>query len=200
MAKPWSGWRRSPTNNTANDRGSRPELQEVKMKRMAVMIASLCLITTSWAQGDHTERGRKPMQTVNDSRMVAPALEKYAQGPLAELWKRPGLTPRDRSIVTIAALIARNQTIEMPYYFDLALNNGVKPSELSEIITHLAFYSGWSNAASAVAIARDIFKRRGIRPDQLPPASPELLPLNEAAEADRAARVEQDFGQVAAGV
>src|SRR5437879_13809886 len=68
MAKPWSGWRRSPTNNTANDRGSRPELQEVKMKRMAVMIASLCLITTSWAQGDHTERGRKPMQTVNDSR------------------------------------------------------------------------------------------------------------------------------------
>ena len=140
------------------------------------------------------------MQAASDITKVAPALEKYAQGPLAELWKRPGLTPRDRSIVTIAALIARNQTIEMPYYFDLALNNGVKPSELSEIITHLAFYSGWSNAASAVAIAKDIFKRRGIRPDQLPPASPELLPLNEAAEADRAARVEQDFGQVAPGV
>jgi 4-carboxymuconolactone decarboxylase len=112
------------------------------MKRMAVMIASLCLITTSWAQGDHTERGRKPMQTVNDSRMVAPALEKYSQVPLAELWKRPSLTPRDRSIVTIAALIARNQTIEMPYYFNLALDNGVKPREISEIITHLAFYSG----------------------------------------------------------
>src|SRR5712692_1120939 len=201
MAKPWSGWRRSPTNNTGNNRGSHRE-QEVKMKLMAVIIAALSLITTSWAQGDHTKNGRqsKPMQTVNDSRMVAPALEKYAQGPLAELWKRPGLTPRDRSIVTIAALIARNQTIEMPYYFDLALNNGVKPSELSEIITHLAFYSGWSNAASAVAIAKDIFNRRGIRPDQLPPASPELLPLNEAAEAARAARVEQDFGQVAPGV
>jgi len=73
--------------------------------------------------------------------MVAPALEKYAQGPPAELWKRPGLTPRDRSIVTIAALIARNQTIEMPYYFNLALDNGVKPHEISEIITHVAFYS-----------------------------------------------------------
>src|SRR5437773_10754887 len=134
------------------------------MKRIA-LIASLCLTTALWAQGDDTERGRKPMQTVNDSGIVAPVLEKYAQGPLAELWKRAGLTPRDRSIVTIAALIARNQTIEMPYYSDLALNNGVKPSELTEIITHLRFYSGWSNAASAVAIAKDIFKRRGIRPD-----------------------------------
>src|SRR5213594_341335 len=86
--------------------------------------------------------------------MVAPALEKYTQGPLAELWKRAGLTPRDRSIVTIAALIARNQTIEMPYYFNLALDNGVKPREISEIITHLAFYSGWANAMSAVAVAK----------------------------------------------
>ena len=51
--------------------------------------------------------------------MVAPALGKYAQGPLADLWKRPGLSPRDRSIVTLAALIARNQTIEMPYHLDL---------------------------------------------------------------------------------
>ena len=142
----------------------------------------------------------KSMQTTSDLTKVAPALEKYAQGPLAELWKRPGLTPRDRSIVTVAAQIARNQTLEMPYYFDLALDNGVKPSELSEIITHLAFYSGWPNATSAIVIAKDIFQRRGIRPEQLPPASPELLPLNEAAEAGRAARVEQDFGQVAPGV
>src|SRR5438552_13060486 len=109
------------------------------MKRIAVMIATLSLATTSWAQGDRTENGRKQMQTANDISMVAPALQKYAQGPLAELWKRPGLTPRDRSIVTIAALIARNQTIEMPHYFNLALDNGVKPREISEIITHLAF-------------------------------------------------------------
>ena len=108
------------------------------MKLMAVAIAALSLISTTWAQGRDTQNGRKskPMQTVNDITIVAPALEKYAQGPLAELWKRPGLTPRDRSIVTIAALIARNQTIEMPYYFNLALDNGVKPREISEIITH----------------------------------------------------------------
>src|SRR5712691_9603482 len=170
------------------------------MKRIAVMIASLCLATTSGAQGDDTERGRKPMETVNDSKMVAPALEKYAQGPLAELWRRPGLTPRDRSIVTIAALIARNQTIEMPYYFNLALDNGAKPREISEIITHLAFYSGWANAMSADAVAKDVFADRKIGVDQLAPASPALLPLNKEAEVKRAASVEQQFGSVAPGI
>jgi len=161
------------------------------MKRIAVMIATLSLATTSWAQGDRTENARKPMQTANDISMVAPALQKYAQGPLAELWKRPGLTPRDRSIVTIAALIARNQTIEMPHYFNLALDNGVKPREISEIITHLAFYSGWANAMSALAVAKDVFAERKIGTDQLPPASPALLPLDKDAEGKRAAAVER---------
>src|SRR3989441_9678182 len=170
------------------------------MKRIAVMIATLSLATTSWAQGDRTENGRKQMQTANDISMVAPALQKYAQGPLAELWKRPGLTPRDRSIVTIAALIARNQTIEMPHYFNRALDNGVKPREISEIITHLAFCSGWANAMSAVAVAKEVFAKRGIGADQVPPASPELLPLDEAAEAQRAARVGEQFGKAAPGI
>lgn len=57
-----------------------------------------------------------PMQIRDDTRAVAPALEKYAQGPIAELWKRSGLTTRDRSIVTLAALIARNQIVEMSHY------------------------------------------------------------------------------------
>src|SRR5438128_6861069 len=166
------------------------------------MIVALFLISTTWAQGQHTQTGRKsePMQTMNDITMVAPALEKYAQGPLADLWKRPGLRPRDRSIVTVAALIARNQTIEMPYYVNLALDNGVKPREISEIITHLAFYSGWANAMSAVAVAKDVFAKRGIGADQVPPASPEPLPLDEAAEAQRAARVGEQFGKVAPGI
>jgi 4-carboxymuconolactone decarboxylase len=137
----------------------------------------------------------KSILTRDEVRMVAPALDKYTQGRLlGEVWKRPGLSPRDRGIVTVAALIARNQTIEMPYYFSLALDNGVKPSEISEIITHLAFYSGWANAMSAVAAAKDVFPARGIGADQLPPASPALLPLDEKAEADRATRVGQQFG------
>src|SRR5213596_1943775 len=146
------------------------------MKLIPMIVASLFLASTSWAQNSRAADGRKskPMPTLNDSRMVAPALEKYGQGPLAELWKRPVLTPRDRSIVTIAALIARDQTIEMPYYINLALDNGVKPREISEIITHLAFYSGWANAMSAVAVAKDIFAKRKIGDDQLPAASPTL--------------------------
>src|SRR3954466_4032228 len=99
---------------------------------------------------------------------------------------------RGTAALTLAALIARNQGIGMPHYFNLALDSGVKPREISEIITHLAFYSGWSNAFSAVAIVKDIFVQRGIGNDQLPAASPELLPLNEAAEAQRATRVQQD--------
>ena len=172
------------------------------MKLVAAMIAALSLISTTYAQGQHTYNGRKPelMQTTNDIRMVAPALEKYAQGPLAGLWKRPGLTPRDRSIVTISALIARNQTIEMPYYFNLALDNGVKPREISEIVTHLAFYSGWENAMSAVAVAKVVFADRKIGADQLPAASPSPLPLDKEAEAKRATNVEQQFGKVAPGV
>jgi 4-carboxymuconolactone decarboxylase len=116
------------------------------------------------------------------------------------VWNRPGLTGRDRSIVTLAALIARNQTIELPFYLTLALDNGVKPREISEVITHLAFYSGWGNAASAVAVAKDVFAERMIGADQLPAASPVLLPLSEAAEAERAKRVGEQFGAVAPGL
>jgi len=140
------------------------------------------------------------MQTLMESRSVAPALEKYVQGPIAELWKRRELTARDRSIVTLAALIARNQTIEMPYYLNLALDNGVKPREISEIITHLAFYSGWANAMSALAVTKDVLVSRKIGTDQLPNASPSLLPIDAAAEEKRVSGVEQQFGNVAPGL
>jgi 4-carboxymuconolactone decarboxylase len=172
------------------------------MRFIAVMIACLALFATSMAQSNRAaqERETNPMQTLNDVKTVSPALEKYAQGSIAELWKRPGLSPRDRSIVTVAALIARNQTIEMPYYMNLALDNGVKPREISEIITHLAFYSGWANAMSAVAVAKDVFANRKIGADQLPPVSPALLPLDKDVEAKRAANVEQQFGKIAPGI
>ena len=137
----------------------------------------------------------------DDVRSVSPALEHYTKATLlAGVWKRPELTPRDRSIVTVAALIARIQTIEMPFHFALALENGVKPGELSEVITHLAFYAGWANAMSAVAVAKDIFHQRGIGIDQLPPAKDKLLPLNEETENQRATQVGNNFGAVSAGL
>ena len=139
--------------------------------------------------------------TPEDIRAVSPALAIYTQRSISDdLWKRPGLTRRDRSFVTVSALIARIQTIGMLHYFNIALDMGVKPGELSEIVTHLAFYSGWSSALSAVPILKDIFEQRGIGADQLPEVSPHLLPLDEAAEAQRSSAVEKNFGAAAPGV
>ena len=152
---------------------------------MGVMIAKMWGGRPDYAEEERMTTTTKSyalpsVLTYDDVRAVSPALEHYTKGALLDgLWQRPELSPRDRSIVTVAALIARIQTIEMPYHFALAMNNGVKPSELSEIITHLAFYSGWANAMSAVAVAKDIFHQRGIGIDQLPPAKDKLLPLNE---------------------
>src|SRR5712691_11358013 len=173
------------------------------MKIFTATLATLLLIAASSAQGqqEKAEQGLEPMLPPDGIRTVAPALEKYTQSRLlGEVWKRPGLSPRDRSIVTLAALIARDQTIEMPYYVNLALDNGVKPREISEITTHLAFYSGWANAMSAVAVAKTVFAERKIGADQLPAASPTLLPLDKVAEEKRAAGVEQQFGKIAPGV
>jgi 4-carboxymuconolactone decarboxylase len=162
------------------------------MKLIAMTLASLSLLASSTAQATKAR---------DDVRAVAPALEKYQQDTLfGDLWKRPGLNSRDRSIVTLAALITRNQSAEMPDYLNLALDNGLKPSEISEIITHLAFYAGWGNAMAAIPVARDVFAARKITADQLPPASPNLLALNEVAEADRAKRVGDLFGTVFPGV
>jgi 4-carboxymuconolactone decarboxylase len=102
--------------------------------------------------------------------------------------------------VTVAALIARNQTIEMPDYFKRALDSGVTPREVSEIVTHLAFYSGWANAMSAAAVLKDVFDERKIGAEHLPAAAPSLLPLDDEAETKRAANVEHLFGQVAPGL
>jgi 4-carboxymuconolactone decarboxylase len=166
----------------------------IGMSFFAAAIVTFSLMASAATQAEETKMQK-------DMQMVAPALEKYTQDRLlGEVWKRPGLAARDRSIVTLAALIARDQTIGMAFYLNLALDNGVKPREISEIITHLAFYAGWANAMSAVAAAKDVFAARAIGADQLPAASPPLLPLNEAAEADRAARVGQQFGEVAPGV
>jgi 4-carboxymuconolactone decarboxylase len=144
---------------------------------------------------------RGSMLSLNDVRSVSPALAAYTEHKLLEeLWNRPDLSRRDRSIVTLSAMIARNQTVQMPEYLTRALDNGVKPSEISEIITHLAFYSGWENAMSAVVIAKEVFRKRGINSESLPPVSVERLPLNKAAEEQRASSVEQNFGAVAPGV
>ena len=170
----------------------------------AIVAVSMC---TACAEGrrDGRHAAEKGLETSmlspEDLASVSPALERYRREALqAKLWKRPQLSPRDRSIVTVAALIARNQTAEQAHYLGVALDNGVRPSEISEIITHLAFYAGWGNAMAAIPIAQGVFQRHGVSPSALPPASGSLLPLDQAAEAQRAALVEQTVGPVSPGL
>ncbi|WP_430869587.1 carboxymuconolactone decarboxylase family protein [Cupriavidus basilensis] len=176
------------------------------MTILTVVLASASLMLGACAQTTkatdmQTTRTFPIAPTLEELRAVSPGFERYTTDTLlGDLWKRPDLPPRDRSIVTLSTLIARNQAIELPYHLNLALDNGVKPGEISEIIIHLAFYSGWANATSAAAVAKDVFQRRGIGADQLPPASGGRLPLNETTEAQRASQVSANFGSVAPGV
>jgi 4-carboxymuconolactone decarboxylase len=177
-------------------------MRSLKMKMFTVVLASLASMACPAQSQERNAMSSAQSGATRDAvQMVAPALGKYAQDKLVgDVWKRPGLSARDRSIVTLAALITRNQTAEMADYIGIALDNGVKPAEVSEIITHLAFYAGWGNAMTAVTITKEVFVARKVPGDQVAAVSPQLLPLNEAAEADRAKRVGDLFGAVFPGV
>ena len=184
-------------NNTGNKRAP-------SMWAMASGVA-LCGLSIFALPGDAAAQALKPASSPSFSskemQMVAPALESYTQVLLlGDVWVRPDLSPRDRSIVTLAVLIARNQPWELPFYLNRALDNGVTPGEISEIITHLAFYSGWPNAMAAVSATRPVFAKRKITSKQLPSAKVQLLPLDKEADDKRAKSVDENFGKVAPGV
>ena len=89
---------------------------------------------------------------------IAPKLAELTDSVLfGDVWKRPGLSPRDRSLATVSALIATNRSDQLRSHMTLALQNGVTRGQLVETITHLAFYTGWPNAVTAVAVAREVF-------------------------------------------
>ncbi|MFZ6743679.1 carboxymuconolactone decarboxylase family protein [Undibacterium sp. JH2W] len=73
-----------------------------------------------------------------------------------DIWQRPGLPARDRSLITVATLIALNRSEQLPFHMQRALDNGISQAELVEVITHLAFYAGWPTAASAVNALRQL--------------------------------------------
>ena len=88
---------------------------------------------------------------------IAPALDDLTQRVLfGEVSERPGLSKRDRSLVTAAALVAGYHTNELPFHLRRAVENGVTRDELIEAITHLAYYAGWPAASTAFGIAREV--------------------------------------------
>jgi 4-carboxymuconolactone decarboxylase len=90
---------------------------------------------------------------------IAPKLAELTDGVLyGDIWERPELSKRDRSLVTVAALIALNRPDQLRSHLALARQNGVSEAELVETITHMAFYAGWPNAVTAVSVAQEVFK------------------------------------------
>jgi 4-carboxymuconolactone decarboxylase len=89
---------------------------------------------------------------------IAPSLADLTDRVLfGEVWERTELSKRDRSLVTVAALVAMNRPDQLRFHLNRAVENGVTKEELIEAITHLAFYSGWPNAASAILVAKEVF-------------------------------------------
>jgi 4-carboxymuconolactone decarboxylase len=76
-----------------------------------------------------------------------------------DVWERAELSKRDRSLITVAALIANGNTEQLPGHLNRARENGLSETELAEVITHLAFYARWPRAMSAVKVAKDVFKK-----------------------------------------
>ncbi|PAZ16033.1 4-carboxymuconolactone decarboxylase [Streptomyces sp. SA15] len=131
---------------------------------------------------------------------VSPALAKYDRERVQQLWNEDGLSRRDRGLVTIAVLISNGQTTELGRFTDRALDDGLSAAEISETVTHLAFYTGWQNAKAAVPVIAEVFDEHGIDADQLPERDPDLLPQDQEAERAREKSVQEDYGGVSQGV
>jgi 4-carboxymuconolactone decarboxylase len=100
---------------------------------------------------------KEPSQIKKTFGDFAPKLVELTDNVLFnDVWERPELSKRDRSLVTVFALIALNRPDQLRFHLAKALENGVKKEELIETITHLAFYSGWPNAMTAIAVAKEV--------------------------------------------
>ena len=105
--------------------------------------------------------GARPRPSQGAIGDFAPKLAELTDKVLyGDIWERPELSKRDRSLVTVAALIALNRPDQLRSHLRIARENGVTRQELIETITHLAFYAGWPNAVSAIAVAREVFERK----------------------------------------
>lgn len=93
---------------------------------------------------------------------VPKMIEVSEQVIYGDIWERPGLSKRDRSLVVLATLIGTYRPEQLRGHLARALDNGVTKTEIAEIITHLAFYSGWPGSMTAARIAKEVFEERGI--------------------------------------
>ncbi|NTJ11607.1 (R)-mandelonitrile lyase [Rhizobium lusitanum] len=160
---------------------------------MKTVAASLAISAFAAAGAEAQQNPRVAPPAVYD---VAPGLGHFTDDVLfGEFWKRNDLTPRDRSLVTISVLISTGKGHVLANHVKRALDNGVEPREVGEVITHLAFYSGWPNAMSAVAEVKKVFDELKIAAVTDSDAS--RIQLESNAEAARGASVDASVGPTA---
>ncbi len=106
----------------------------------------------------NTQQKSRAQQLMGD---IAPKMADLTDNLLyGDIWERPGLSKRDRSMITVAALIAMNRPDQLRSHLTMARQNGVTEEELVKSITHLAFYAGWPNAVTAVSVAKEVFQKK----------------------------------------
>lgn len=133
------------------------------------------IATLAAACGAGSAVAQTPAPTVapEDMRWAAPALARYTDEVLfGSVWRGPELSPRDRSLVTLSALVVGGNTAQMTSHLSRALDNGVKPYEIGGLITHLAFYSGWPKSVSALGVTRQVLEARGLTAADMRPPTP----------------------------
>src|SRR5438094_6431866 len=109
------------------------------------------------AKGAVVSTPRSAVSARSEVRQVAPKLVELSETVLyGDVWERPGLSKRDRSLITVAALVAMYRSDQLRGHIERALANGVTRDEIGEAITHLAFYSGWPTAMTAARIAKSV--------------------------------------------
>src|SRR5260370_15940421 len=103
----------------------------------------------------------QPTSARDAVRNVVPDLIGYTEKWLfGEVWERPGLKKRDRSLIVVATLIALGREPQLVGHLQRALDNGVTKNEISQIITHLAFYAGWPAAMTTAHTPKDVFAKQ----------------------------------------
>jgi 4-carboxymuconolactone decarboxylase len=111
--------------------------------------------------------GQEPSAAQQTLKDFAPKLAELTDSVLfGDVWERPGLSKRDRSLVTVAALVALYRPEQLRFHLNKAMDNGLSKDELIETITHLAFYSGWPAAMSAIMIMKEVVATRETQPKE----------------------------------
>jgi len=110
---------------------------------------------------DEAAEAQRAARVEQDAGPVAPGIVQFTSDLLFhDLWLRPALAPRDRSLVTVSALIASGQTAQIPYHLNRAMDSGLTKEQASEVLTQLAFYAGWPNVFSAIPVFKGVFEKR----------------------------------------